>query len=175
MTYPRGKKGCIIFSGDYSARTFSMNESLPILWLHHHTGEPHLLRDGDDGTRISCIYESVASGLKQGDVRIPCMTMDDFGLYQEGADVVLRFRGDQTPADVLATGFRAKLHRVAKSIRLGDLTDDDARVMGYKSVQDLLAAKELRYPIVKRLWEPEELTVAEVRFEVLQKLDGLKI
>lgn len=151
-----------------------MNQA-PILWLHHHTQEPDLLLNGEDGTRINCIYESIVHGRKQGDVRIPCMTMDDSSLYEPDKEVVLRFLGKDTPTEILQTGFRARLHRVAKDIMFGDLTDADAQAMGYTSAKALLQAKERRYPIVKKLWEPETLTVTEVRFEVLERLEGLAI
>jgi hypothetical protein len=152
-----------------------MDEGLPTLWLHHHTDEPHLLRDGEDGTRISCIYESVAHGLKTADARIPSMTMDDMGKYKEGNDVLLRFAGSLSPKDILQTGFRARMKKITKGIALGDLTEEQVQAMGYKSLSDLVKAKEIRYPIIRKLWEPESLTIAHVQFEVLEELKNLQI
>ena len=150
-------------------------EGLPTLWLHHHTEEPHLLRDGDDGTYIKCVYESVANGVKTADARIPCMTMDDLGQYKEGNDVLIRFLGSHSPKDVLRTGFRARMREITQGILLGELTDEQVQAMGYKSLPDLVKAKELRYPIVRKLWEPGSLHIANVQFDVLEEVKNLEI
>lgn len=148
-------------------------EGLPTIWLHHHTDEAKLLRDGDDGTRISCVYESVANGLKTADARLPCMTRDNWQEFEEGGNILVRFIGPGTPTEIIQTGFRAELEELVPGMTLGDLTDEQVREMGYKTLDDLVKAKELRYPIVRKIWKPESLTVAKVRFRVLDEVKNL--
>lgn len=150
-------------------------EGLPTLWLPHHTREPHLLRDGDDGTEIRCIYQSVAHGIKTADARVQCMTMDDPSQYTVGGDFLLRFNGERTPESILTRGFRARMSEVIPGIQLGELTDEQVRAMGYKTLEDLIRAKQLRYPLIRKMWEPESLTVAHMQFEVLEELENLNI
>lgn len=109
----------------------SPSENLPTLWLLYETREPHLLRNTDDGTPITCIYQSIEHGVKRGTIRIPSQSMDDLGKFEEGSDFCIRFGGPRTPADIARTGYRARLKKLEKNLLFGDLTDEDAQHMGY--------------------------------------------